>query len=318
MSLISDKEYVIHTLRLAYLRRIDDSVGPRVITFPAIRHDVGSSGHANGREHASARMGDFDDALDAEGNGQLDDFDHHPDSHVMIAGLSDANFNPELRAVCSPKPRPESLIRPGFMPVPPAEMVETASKGPRASRVGNGLRYTQTIYGPGRTGALGMRVSGKRAPSLDNSTSALASDLREDRTTRSRRRSSVLDRGAEDEAEEPLRAALARRSSLKPKTDQKPRSLEVPELALQAASVESGRSGLLRGEISTDPPAASDPRLSNPWRDSQSSSEDRSYSHSYSSAGVPLPNVGATGRSDSGLNTRNLERSTSVIDRQRR
>lgn len=33
-----------------------------------------------------------------------------------------------------------------------------------------GLKYTQTIYGPGRTGALGMRVSGsRRAPSLSSS-----------------------------------------------------------------------------------------------------------------------------------------------------
>ena len=36
MSLIADPDHLIHSLRLAYLKRIDDHYGPRVITFPSV------------------------------------------------------------------------------------------------------------------------------------------------------------------------------------------------------------------------------------------------------------------------------------------
>ncbi|CAO1613477.1 unnamed protein product [Sympodiomycopsis kandeliae] len=48
-----------------------------------------------------------------------------------------------------------SLLRDRALP-------SSSSLGP--SNNNKGLRYTQTIFGPGRTGALGMRVSGKRTP----------------------------------------------------------------------------------------------------------------------------------------------------------
>ncbi|KZT68929.1 SIN1-domain-containing protein [Daedalea quercina L-15889] len=108
MSLVSDPDYLIHSLRLNYLRNVDDPYGPRLISL--------------------------DPAYDAN-------------PYIYAAGLSDVEKWPELAVPTSPAPSDdEGDGRPG------------------GRRLGaTGLKYTTTIMGPSRVGAMGLRVSGKRA-----------------------------------------------------------------------------------------------------------------------------------------------------------
>ncbi|KAI0795653.1 stress-activated map kinase interacting protein 1-domain-containing protein [Abortiporus biennis] len=103
MALISDPDFLIHSLRLNYLRNVDDPYGPRLISL---------------------------------------DPSYHSNPYILDAGLADVERWPELAA-------PQS--------VPPSD--DESSNGPR---FGANLKYTTTIMGPSRTGAMGLRVSGKR------------------------------------------------------------------------------------------------------------------------------------------------------------
>ncbi|KAI5120675.1 hypothetical protein M0805_006964 [Coniferiporia weirii] len=113
MALICDPDYLIHTLRLNYLRHVDDPYGPRLISF---------------------------------------DPRYQANTHVAASGSADIERWPELRMPQSPQVSDDEG--------------GTAPNGKR-SRPGfpgaTGLKYTQTIMGPSRIGAVGMRVSGKRA-----------------------------------------------------------------------------------------------------------------------------------------------------------
>lgn len=97
--------FLIHSLRLSYLRNVEDPYGARLITFSP-----------------------------AAGTNP----------YIIAAGLGDAERWPELAAPTSPAPSDDERIG--------------TSGFPGASS----LRHTQTIMGPSRTGALGMRVSAKR------------------------------------------------------------------------------------------------------------------------------------------------------------
>ena len=75
---------------------------------------------------------------------------HTANAHVVAAGLADSDRWPEMRASISP----------------PVSEDEDAEKGGRQHSGfpgARGLKYTQTIVGQNRVGAMGMRVSGKRA-----------------------------------------------------------------------------------------------------------------------------------------------------------
>nr|GAT49474.1 predicted protein [Mycena chlorophos] len=103
MSLISDTSYLIHSMRLAYLRDVDsDPYGPRLITLAPT---------------------------------------YNTNSYIISASLNDIDRWPELAMPASP---------------PLSEEEENPSGFPGAR-----LKYSTTIMG-GRTGALGMRVNGKR------------------------------------------------------------------------------------------------------------------------------------------------------------
>ncbi|KAI0674134.1 SIN1-domain-containing protein [Trametes maxima] len=115
MSLISDTDYLIHSLRLSYLRHIDDPYGPRLISL---------------------------------------DPSYQSNPYIVASGLADEERWPELAMPSSPTPSDDE-------------------SGPSTRRrysgfPGANLKYTTTIMGPSRTGALGLRVSGKR-PSIRNS-----------------------------------------------------------------------------------------------------------------------------------------------------
>jgi hypothetical protein len=101
--------YLIHSLRLSYLRNVDDLYGPRLITM---------------------------------------DPSYHSNPYILAGSLADVERWPELAMPSSPhisEDEGENLGRPlGF---------------PGAT----GLKHSQTIMGPNRSGAFGLRVSGKRA-----------------------------------------------------------------------------------------------------------------------------------------------------------
>ncbi|OJT14823.1 Stress-activated map kinase-interacting protein 1 [Trametes pubescens] len=116
MSLISDTDYLIHSLRLNYLRQIDDPYGPRLISL---------------------------------------DPSYPSNPYIVDAGLADNDRWPELAVPSSPTPSDDE-------------------SGPSVRRRHSGfpganLKYTTTILGPSRTGAMGLRVNGKRASMPRNS-----------------------------------------------------------------------------------------------------------------------------------------------------
>lgn len=198
MSLLTDKDYLILSLRLAYLRRVDDHAGPRVITVPDIVNlpNKPQQLHQQNVPESSLRtqrsFTDLDQIIsastrisgDAQNEIQEDESVHsiippYPkDSLVVIAGLNDARKHPELTTLHSPKFNPENLQAAGRHGDDPfladssgvmngkGELRDT-NRNRAASLGANGLKHTTTIYGPGRTGALGMRVTGKRNVSIE-------------------------------------------------------------------------------------------------------------------------------------------------------
>ncbi|CDU24488.1 related to Stress-activated map kinase interacting protein 1 [Sporisorium scitamineum] len=187
MSLLVDPDHLIQSLRLAYLKRIDDHYGPRVFTFPGV---------ASGRLDASTPTAPRTDAptslstssstsffafsstavpRDDIPNRALSSLSHYnyfsADSHVVVAGLTDPSRHPELTIIYSPVPTVgesglyggsgRKSARNGL--VSDADALEGRSDAGAVGRGPGNLSYTQTIYGPGRSGALGMRVNGRRA-----------------------------------------------------------------------------------------------------------------------------------------------------------
>ncbi|KAI0000629.1 stress-activated map kinase interacting protein 1-domain-containing protein [Russula compacta] len=126
MSLLSDPDLLLHSLRLGYLRNVaEDPYGPRLISFNP-------------------------------------SFSTNP--YITAASLADATKWPELTTPPSPPLSPDELDGPASRP-------RSISGFPGAT----GLKYTQTILGPSRTGALGMGVSGRRRVSkLPESRSGIA------------------------------------------------------------------------------------------------------------------------------------------------
>lgn len=112
MSLLSDPDLLIHSLRLGYLRNVDDPYGARLISFNP-------------------------------------SFSTNP--YINVASLADPNKWPELTSPPSP---PLSVSELSDGPAHPGSV--SGSLGAR------GLKYTPTIFGPSRTGGLGMSVNGRR------------------------------------------------------------------------------------------------------------------------------------------------------------
>ncbi|OCH87074.1 hypothetical protein OBBRIDRAFT_782204 [Obba rivulosa] len=118
MALISDPGYLIHNLRLNYLRNVEDPYGPRLISL---------------------------------------DPSYHANPYIVASGLADVERWPELAMPISPAPSDDEG--------------GTASRRNRNSSFpgATGLKYTTTIMGPSRAGAMGLRVSGKRGSVSRNS-----------------------------------------------------------------------------------------------------------------------------------------------------
>ncbi|PIL27348.1 hypothetical protein GSI_10495 [Ganoderma sinense ZZ0214-1] len=128
MSLISDTDYLIHNLRLNYLRHIDDPYGARLISL---------------------------------------DPSFHSNAYIDASGLADVDRWPEVAMPTSPTPSDDES----------APTVRRRHSG----FPGANLKYTTTILGPSRTGAMGLRVNGKRASMPRNS---VRLSLRRDAHTR--------------------------------------------------------------------------------------------------------------------------------------
>ncbi|KAI0777511.1 stress-activated map kinase interacting protein 1-domain-containing protein [Trametes elegans] len=116
MSLISDTDYLIHSLRLNYLRHIDDPYGPRLISL---------------------------------------DPSYHSNPYIVASGLADVERWPELAIPSSPTPSDDESA--------------PSNRRRHSGFPGANLRYTTTIMGPSRVGALGLRVNGKRGSMQRNS-----------------------------------------------------------------------------------------------------------------------------------------------------
>ncbi|KAI1798390.1 stress-activated map kinase interacting protein 1-domain-containing protein [Ganoderma leucocontextum] len=110
MSLISDTDYLIHNLRLNYLRHIDDPYGPRLISL---------------------------------------DPSFHSNPYIDASGLADVERWPEVAMPTSPTPSDDESA--------------PAIRRRHSGFPGANLKYTTTILGPSRTGAMGLRVNGKRS-----------------------------------------------------------------------------------------------------------------------------------------------------------
>ncbi|KAI0043578.1 hypothetical protein FA95DRAFT_1524028 [Auriscalpium vulgare] len=117
MSLLSHPDLLIHSLRLNYLRNVDDPYGARLISFsPSFSSDP----------------------------------------YISLSGFADVDRWPELAAPSSPplsQDEADDASRP-----------RSISGFPGAS----GLKYSQTILGPSRTGAMGLGVNGRRRASVRN------------------------------------------------------------------------------------------------------------------------------------------------------
>ncbi|PWN49987.1 hypothetical protein IE53DRAFT_362725 [Violaceomyces palustris] len=220
MSLVVDPDFIIHSLRLAYLRRIDDHLGPRVITFPFNSSDSKPSTSLN-RQVAGP-------------SHQV----YGIDSHVVVAGLTDPSLHPEIDSVHSPKPLGGSdsfgLSTPG--PSRNVHHQDDASSSFANAKVGSGLRYTQTIYGPGRTGALGMRVSGRRAAAVGSESSNDATGSREYNPSSSHLRTMSGNRRYHDSSSANLPAPGRR--SMDSATPSRSSRMAIPEFEFQAATAE--------------------------------------------------------------------------------
>ncbi|KAH9991561.1 stress-activated map kinase interacting protein 1-domain-containing protein [Russula vinacea] len=129
MSLLTDPDLLIHSLRLGYLRNIaEDPYGPRLISFDP-------------------------------------SFSTNP--YITAASLADATKWPELALPPSP-------------PLSPDESDGSSASGTRPRSISGfpgatKLKYTQTILGPSRTGALGMSVGGRRRGDTKRSSSQTVS-----------------------------------------------------------------------------------------------------------------------------------------------
>ncbi|KAG8856488.1 hypothetical protein FRB91_000769 [Serendipita sp. 411] len=127
MSLLSDPDYMIHQLRLTYLRNVEDPYSSRLLSF-------------NQR--------------------------HLENPHVLAAGLADPERWPQLNITATPKPAPLPLSDGSLVNkvVQNASAKEDAPRwsGPGGTPGGASLKYTTTIMGPTRTGMVGMRTNGRR------------------------------------------------------------------------------------------------------------------------------------------------------------
>lgn len=101
--------YLIHSLRLSYLRNVDDPYGSRLISL---------------------------------------DPSYQSNPYIIAASLADVDRWPELAMPASP---------------PISEDEGDNNSRPSGFPGATGLRHSQTIMGPNRSGGLGLRVSAKRA-----------------------------------------------------------------------------------------------------------------------------------------------------------
>ena len=107
--------FLIHSIRLQYLRNVEDPYGSRLISL---------------------------------------DPSYRSNPYVLHAGLADVERWPELAMPNSPAPSDD-------------EGGPNGQSRPSGYPGATGLKYTTTIMGPSRTGALGLRTSGKRTSVQD-------------------------------------------------------------------------------------------------------------------------------------------------------
>jgi len=117
--------YLIHAVRLTYIRNIEDPYASKLLSF-----------HPR----------------------------HVENPNVIASGLADVDRWPHLTMPATPKPPPSMLETPatGNAANRLHQMSRAHSDDPRFAGASS-LKYTTTIMGPSRTGLMGMRTTGRRA-----------------------------------------------------------------------------------------------------------------------------------------------------------
>jgi target of rapamycin complex 2 subunit MAPKAP1/AVO1 len=167
--LTSYSSHLIHSIRLAYLRHVDDPYGPRILSL-----NPGYSSNA----------------------------------HIIASGLADQELWPEIVLPSTPAPVDKDSSK---------DAIKRHSGFPGAT----GLKYSQTIVGHNRTGALGMRVNAKRGSLIREAPPVQAQDSE---TSSTRHRSDSADASELEEA--PTSSGTAGIESFKPPF---PRAAEMEE-----------------------------------------------------------------------------------------
>lgn len=123
------RSYMIHQLRLTYLRTVEDPYASRLLSF-------------NPR--------------------------HLENPHVIAAGLADPDRWPQLRMPSTPKPAhiniaDSPILSKAVQPASSRDEPPPRWNGPGGGTGGASLKYTTTIMGPTRIGMVGMRTNGHRS-----------------------------------------------------------------------------------------------------------------------------------------------------------
>ncbi|KAF9220725.1 SIN1-domain-containing protein [Gyrodon lividus] len=228
MSLVSDPGYLVHSLRLSYLRNVDDPYGGRIISLSP---------------------------------------SYTSNPYILAASLADIHRWPELEYPSSP---PISDDEDDF-----------EKNAPRALGLGGatGLKHHQTIMGS-RSGALGMRVTGRRV-STSKRASQIANGLSvhpeepESTPQAALSRTNIIGQGDTDARPRPpeVEAITATVSGSSPKEDPPPPEPPAKEIQFipkfkGAAEMEARRKSRMlarRGQaVSAPKPASIGSKLPNP------------------------------------------------------
>lgn len=154
MSLLVDPEYFLHNLKLNYLRRLPDPIGPASISFPSDPHPPLPSSSDQPPEQGPSTPRQVRQPQLLLTN-----------PYIHLAGLSDSQRWPELLVRGSP-PEPFSVPfntnSSDQTPIRTRRRRADGTQPPHPS--GTALRYSETIVGPKGAGlGAGMRVSGRKS-----------------------------------------------------------------------------------------------------------------------------------------------------------
>ncbi|KAA1112467.1 hypothetical protein PGTUg99_014862 [Puccinia graminis f. sp. tritici] len=170
MSLLVDPQYFLHTLKLNYLRRLPDPIGPSSISFP--------SNQTIQQEEQEQQQ--EPEAGPSKTTTTTQTHHHLSNPYIQLSGLADSQRWPELLVRGSP-PEPLPVLNQHSndqTPIRTRRRRADGNQAPNPPSGGTGLRYSETIVGPKGSGlGAGMRVSGRKSIRTSRQPSRLITDL---------------------------------------------------------------------------------------------------------------------------------------------